>query len=37
MAQLMSTTRFLVPVLVKILLTWLSTVRLLMESTWAIS
>jgi len=37
MAQLSSATRFLAPVLVKMLLTWLSTVRLLIISWAAIS
>ena len=37
MAQLISPTRFLEPVLVKMLLTWLSTVRLLIISWAAIS
>ena len=37
MAQFSKATRFLAPVLVKILLTWLSTVRLLIVRTWAIS
>ena len=36
-AQFSRATRFLAPVLVKILLTWLSTVRLLIVSEWAIS
>lgn len=37
MAQLSRATRFLAPVLVKMLLTWLSTVRLLIVSVPAIS
>jgi len=37
MAQFSRATRFLAPVLVKMLLTWLSTVRLLIVSAAAIS